>query len=164
MENVIYYWLYWLIAAVISIFQGYRGYVAQKQMVELSEIDLTKEKVIFELNLKSNAEQNKNGDNEKVSVLKDEWINAQEKKFVIYAKTKYQTVCLRAIPYCFFYFITTLLGFSALFFAYFILSNTCNLDDISGGTAALIIFAILYGIIGITGQLPYLIEKGELPK
>ena|ERR1035437_1705608 len=164
MENVICYWLYWFIATVISIFQGYRGYVAQKQMVELSKIDLTKEKVTFELNFKSNEVLNKNEDQEKVIILKNEWLKAQEKKFIFYAKTPRQIIRLRAIPYCFFYFITTLLGFVALFFAYYILFNTCNLNNISGGTATLIIFAILYGIIGITGQLPYLIEKGELPK
>ena len=152
MENVICYWWYWLISAVISIFQGYRGFVGQRQMCEQQKIALLIET------------QSINANTDLIDDAKPALIDEQEKKFVIYAKTPRQILWLRAIPYCFFYFITTLLGFVALFFAYYILSNTCNLNDISGGTAALIIFAILYGIIGITGQLPYLIEQGKLPK
>ena len=152
MENVICYWWYWLISAVISIFQGYRGFVGQRQMCEQQKIALLIET------------QSINANTDLIDDAKPALIDEQEKKFVIYAKTPRQILWLRAIPYCFFYFITTLLGFVALFFAYYILSNTCNLNDISGGTAALVIFAILYGIIGITGQLPYLIEQGKLPK
>jgi hypothetical protein len=157
MENVNFlFWLFWLSAAAISVFQGYRGYLIQLQLVEKEKIDLQIQKASLEANLKADAKISK----EKESEL----MELQERKFVYYAKTNFQTVCLRAIPYCFFHFITTLLGFVALFFVYYILNNTCNLNDISGGTAALVIFAILYGIIGITGQLPSLIEQGKLPK
>jgi hypothetical protein len=150
------FWLFWLIAVAISVFQGYRGYLIQLQFVEKEKNDLLIQKASLEVNLKSDL----NISEEKESEL----MELHDRKFVYYAKTNCQTVCLRAIPYCFFYFITTLLGFIALFFVYYILNNTCNLNDISGGTAALVIFAILYGIIGITGQLPTLIEQGKLPK
>jgi hypothetical protein len=165
MENFIcdYKW-YWLIAVIISIFQGFRGYIYQKQAVELDKNRLYDETKLIEFNLESNEVLKSKGENEKIESLKSEWIQVKEDRFVIYAKTNCQTVWLRAIPYCFFYFITSLLGFVALFFAYYVLINTCNLNDVSGGTAALIIFAVLYGIIGITGQLPYLIEQGKLPK
>jgi hypothetical protein len=164
MENVIYYWLYWLIAAILSIFQGYRGYVAQKQMCELQENNFLIEKKTIEVDLDA---KDKLAEKQYVHLnenLKDELIKAQDGKFVIYAKTKRQIIWLRAIPYCFFYFITTLLGFVALFFAYYILTNACNLNDISGGTAALIIFSVLFGLLGITGQLPNLLEQGKFPR
>jgi hypothetical protein len=163
MENIICQsWWYWLIAAVISIYQGIRGFIVQNQIVELQKNQLLDEMKPIEFNIESNVELNNHLD--KKEKLKSEWMKIKEDKFVIYAKANYQTIWLRAIPYCFFYFITTLLGFIALFFVYYVIANTCNLNDISGGTAAILIFAVLYGIIGITGQLPYLIEQGKLPK
>ena len=165
MENLIYDYLwYWLIAVIISAFQGYRGFIAQLQSIELGKINLLNEKKSLEFNVEANPELNNLGNDGKREALKAEWTNVIDKKFIFYAKTNCQAVWLRAIPYCFFYFITTLLGFVALFFVYYALSNTSNFNDISGGTAALLIFAILYGIIGITGQLPTLIEQGKLPK
>ncbi|MBN1184132.1 MAG: hypothetical protein JXB49_17705 [Bacteroidales bacterium] len=161
MENVICQsWWYWFIAAVISFYHGVRGFIAQKQTVEQQKNQLLDEKKLIEFKLESNAELNA-GKGEK---LKSEWMKVKEEKFIIYAKTNCQTVWLRAIPYSFFYFITTFLGFCALFFVYYILTTTSNLNNISGGTTALLIFAVLYGIIGITGQLPTLIEQGKLPK
>jgi hypothetical protein len=156
MENVICYWFYWLMAAVISIFQGYRGFIVQLQMCELQENNLLIEKksLVVDLNTKKEFDQK----------LRDESIKAQDGKFVIYAKTHRQIIWLRAIPYCFFYFITTILGFVALSFVYYILTNTCNLNDISGGTAALLIFSALFGLLGITGQLPTLLEQGKFPR
>ena len=64
---------------------------------------------------------------------------------------------------CFFYFITTLIGFLFLFIAYFLVYNTNHIESISGGTSAVIIFLVLFGILGICGQLPYLIQSGKLP-
>jgi uncharacterized membrane protein YqjE len=153
MGNVICnYWWYWLIAAAISIFQGVRGFLFQIQLCELQKINLSSDKLTIKTDIDSNRSS--------VADILEE----RKKLFVIYAKTQFQIILFRAIPYCFFFFITTLLGFVALFFVYYILNNTYNLNDISGGTAALVIFAILYGIIGITGQLPTLIEQGKLPK
>jgi hypothetical protein len=152
MENVICYWSYWLIAAVISIFQGYRGFVAQRQMCEQQKIALLIEA------------QTINANTDLIDDAKPALIDEQEKKFVIYAKTPRQIIWLRAIPYCFFYFVTTLSGFVALSFVYYILANTCNLNDISGGTAALLIFSVLFGLLGITGQLPNLLEQGKFPR
>lgn len=165
MENIfIDYWWYWLIAVIISAFQGYRGFIAQLQSIEMGKLGFLNEKKSVEFNVEANPELHKLGNDKNREVLKAEWMKVIDDKFIIYAKTNCQAVCLRAIPYCFFYFITTFLGFVSLFFVYYILMNTCNLNDISGGTAALIIFAVLYGIIGITGQLPSLIEQGKFPK
>ena len=164
MENVIFYWLYWLIAAVISIFQGYRGFVVQLQMCELQKNNFLIEKKSLEVDLDG---KNKFAEKQYVNLnedLKDELIKAQDGKFVIYAKTHRQIIWLRAIPYCFFYFITTILGFVALSFVYYILTNTCNLNDISGGTSVLLIFSVLFGLLGITGQLPNLLEQGKFPR
>jgi hypothetical protein len=164
MENVICYWLYWVIAAVISIFQGYRGFVAQRQMCELQANNILIEKKTLEVDLDAKDKLAKKQYANLNENLKDELIKAQDGKFVIYGKTARQIIWLRAIPYCFFYFITTILGFIALSFVYCILINTCNLNDISGGTAALLIFSVLFGLLGITGQLPNLLEQGKFPR
>jgi hypothetical protein len=156
MENVICYWLYWLIAAVISIFQGYRGFVAQLQMCELQQNNLLIEKKSLVVDLNAKREFDK--------ITRDESIKAQDGKFVIYAKNHQQILWLRAIPYSFFYFITTISGFVALSFVYYIFANTCDIQDISGGTAALLIFSVLFGLLGVTGQLPNLLEQGKFPK
>lgn len=70
---------------------------------------------------------------------------------------------LYIIPDCILYFITTFSGFIALFFIFYVLKNT-SVKDISVGSAALLIFAALYGILGVTGQLPHLLQQGKFPR
>jgi hypothetical protein len=153
METVLcnYLW-FWLIALLFSIYQGVRGAIFQLQLSELQKIDLLIE------NQSINANPNLNeGDK---PALMDE----QKKKFVIYAKTNCQIWLLRAIPYSIFYFITTFSGFIALFFVYYVITNICNIKDISGVSAALLIFSVLFGLLGVTGQLPNLLEQGKFPR
>lgn len=146
-----YLW-FWLIALLYSIFQGVRGAIFQKQLSEIQKIDLLIE------NQSINANPNL------ITGAKPALMDEQEKKFVIYAKTNCQIWWLRAIPYYIFYFVTTFSGFIALFFVYYVLANICNIKDISGGTAALLIFSVLFGLLGVTGQLPNLLEQGKFPR
>jgi hypothetical protein len=62
-----------------------------------------------------------------------------------------------------FYFVTTIVGFASLLIAKNIISSTPKLQDLGTGAAALVIFLLLIGILGICGQLPYLIQSGKLP-
>jgi hypothetical protein len=153
METVICNYLcYWLIALLLSIYQGVRGAIAQLQSCEQQKIDLLIEYQSIDANPNLIEDD------------KPELLNEQKKKFVIYAKTKFQIWLLRAIPYSIFYFITTFSGFIALFFVYYVVSNICNIYEISGGTAALLIFSVLFGLLGVTGQLPNLLEQGKFPR
>jgi hypothetical protein len=62
-----------------------------------------------------------------------------------------------------FYFVTTLFGFASLLIAKNIICSTSKLQDIGTGASAIVIFLVLIGILGICGQLPYLIQHGKLP-
>jgi hypothetical protein len=62
-----------------------------------------------------------------------------------------------------FYFITTIVGFASFLMAKNIISSTPKLQDLGTGASALVIFLLLIGILGICGQLPYLIQSGKLP-
>jgi hypothetical protein len=146
------YLFYWLIAAAFSIYQGFRGAIFQLQLSKQQKIDLLME------NLSINANPNL------IVGAKPALMDEQEKKFVIYAKTNMQIWLLRAIPYAVFYLITTFSGFIALFFVYYVTVNICDIKDISGGTAALLIFSVLFGLLGVTGQLPNLLEQGKFPR
>ena len=80
-----------------------------------------------------------------------------------YQWTTSQTVILRSIADALLYLITTFSGFLAIYGAIKILSKVSDIHNISGGTASVIIFMLLYGILGISGQLPHLLQQGKFP-
>jgi hypothetical protein len=57
--------------------------------------------------------------------------------------------------------IFTISGFIALFIANYIFSSLKSFNDISSGTAILLIFLIIWGITGVSGYLSYLIVSGK---
>lgn len=59
------------------------------------------------------------------------------------------------------YFVCSALGFVALWLAYKLTYPISR--EISVGASVFILFCALYGALGITGQLPYLIQNGKLP-
>lgn len=59
--------------------------------------------------------------------------------------------------------ICTISGFVALFFANYIFSKLDSFNDISAGTAIILIFLIFWGITGASGYLQYIIVAGKLP-
>ena len=59
--------------------------------------------------------------------------------------------------------IFTISGFMALFVANYIFSSLESVDDISTGTAVLLIFLIIWGILGISGYLTLFIASGKIP-
>jgi hypothetical protein len=76
--------------------------------------------------------------------------------------TRNQKIFLLCIADMLLYIISTFLGFLALFLSYRILSEVPDLFDIGGGLTALLIFLIIFGLLGISGQLPNLMQKAEL--
>ena len=85
----------------------------------------------------------------------------QEKKEIKY--TRAQKIFLLSIADMLFYLFTTLLGFVALFLSYHILNSIPDVVEIGAGLSALLIFLMVFGVLGISGQLPYLIQKGMFP-
>lgn len=61
-----------------------------------------------------------------------------------------------------FRFICTISGFVALYLAYTLAGD--KMQGITSGASVLIVFLFLIGIIGIGGQLHYVILMGKLPK
>lgn len=76
--------------------------------------------------------------------------------------TKPQRVVLLCIADALFYLICTASGFLALFLA---VEQSVRLKDpseIALGTSVLLVFLAVYGILGVSGQLPSLIQQGKL--
>jgi len=61
-----------------------------------------------------------------------------------------------------FRFICTISGFVALYLAYYLAGD--KMQGITSGSSVLIVFLFLIGIIGVGGQLHYVILMGKLPK
>ena len=63
-----------------------------------------------------------------------------------------------------FRFVCTLAGFMALFVAYRIAITAHDLAQISTGSATLLVLSFLIGVIGVGGQLHYVVLLGKLPR
>src|SRR5437660_678455 len=60
-----------------------------------------------------------------------------------------------------FYSLSTALGFAALLFDYRILRSAPAIKDMSAGAVAMVVFLTLFGLGGVTGQLPYQLQQGK---
>jgi predicted Co/Zn/Cd cation transporter (cation efflux family) len=60
-----------------------------------------------------------------------------------------------------FRFVCTLANFVALFAAYRIAATIHELSQVSAGTATLLVLAFLIGVIGVGGQLHYIVLLGK---
>ena len=60
--------------------------------------------------------------------------------------------------------VVTVSSFMALFIAYRIFSSVKSVNDISTGTATLLIFLFIWGIIGVSGYLTHWITMGKIPR
>jgi hypothetical protein len=63
-----------------------------------------------------------------------------------------------------FYGFCSVVGFAALWLAGYVLNIVPSIHDIPGGTSAFLVFLVVLGLLGVSGQLPYLIQLGKLPK
>jgi hypothetical protein len=76
--------------------------------------------------------------------------------------TKSQKFFLLALPDCLTFFITCASGFVSLFLCWKLSVRISDPAKIELGTAALLGFLAVYGILGVTGKLPSLIDRGKL--
>ncbi len=84
--------------------------------------------------------------------------------FALGAQSNRQIWLLRAIADGVLYFLSTLVGFVSLLLAYRILDRAPSLEAISGGAATVFVFLALFGVLGVTGQLPHLLQQGKWPR
>ena len=76
--------------------------------------------------------------------------------------SKPRKVFLLALADGLFYFVTSASGFVSLMLCWELSVRISDPANIAVGTAALLGFLAVYGILGVTGQLPDLIQKGKL--
>ncbi len=74
-----------------------------------------------------------------------------------------QKVIVFYIQELLFKIIFTASAFLSLAIAYIIFSSLKSLDDISAGTAILLVFLFVWGILGLSGYLTGLILAGKFP-
>ena len=101
-----------------------------------------------------------------------QWIMAQhqnrlaanESPRVSHSWSTGETIFLRCAADAVFYVVSVAAGFLALFWAYRLLGQDPGAQGISGGAAAALVFPGVLGILGVTGQLPHLIQEGKFPR
>ena len=71
-------------------------------------------------------------------------------------------VLLLCIADAILYVIASAAGFVAVWIAFFLSVEVRGITELSGGAAALLIFLWVFGLLGISGQLPHLIQQGKL--
>ena len=84
-----------------------------------------------------------------------QWFGANE----LFAKRKVSLLCISDM---FFYVVSCASGFVALYFAYQLSVLLPDPANIAVGTSVLLIFLAVFGLLGVTGQLPFLIQQGKL--
>lgn len=85
-----------------------------------------------------------------------QWLLADKQRW-----TKPQRVILLCIADMFFCVVCTASGFLALFLAVELSARLKSPSEIALGTSVLLVFLAVYGILGVTGQLPSLIQQGK---
>jgi hypothetical protein len=78
--------------------------------------------------------------------------------------SKSQRVLLLCLSDSLFYGICAASGVFALHLAAELSSRLRNPSDIALGTSVLLAFLALWGVLGITGQLPVLLQQGKLQR
>jgi len=89
-----------------------------------------------------------------------------EEKALTAAKTPYsktQKIVIVYIQEFLFKVIFTASSFLALLIANYVFLSLGSLQNISAGTAVLLIFLIVWGITGVSGYLTFLIISGKFP-
>jgi hypothetical protein len=79
-------------------------------------------------------------------------------------ETRLQLFLMRSLADGQFYFLTILAGFGSLLLAYRILRSTASRENMSAGAGTILVFLSLFGILGITGKLPDLLQQGKFPR
>jgi hypothetical protein len=77
--------------------------------------------------------------------------------------TPTRKVVLLCISDTLLYLVSTASGFLALLLAYGLLNRAIEkLPELGTGMSVILVFLALFGILGVTGQLPHLLQQGKL--
>jgi len=89
--------------------------------------------------------------------------NESEKKESRRQFTKSEIVSIYWVHDMLFHFICSLAGFFALLVAKYLFDSLLASQTFDTGKSILLVFSFLFGIIGVTDQLPVLIPQGKIP-
>lgn len=76
----------------------------------------------------------------------------------------WEVLFVRYIQDFIFHFVCSYAGFLALFVAIATLQEPVSFSQLQPGTAVLVVFSFLLGLVGVCGQLPHLLLEGRFPK
>lgn len=76
---------------------------------------------------------------------------------------KWEYISVYCIGDAIFHLMSSIAGFLSIAIAYHIFLSIDFKKGLETGNAILFVFLLLFGIVGITGQLPALIQQGKLP-
>lgn len=88
---------------------------------------------------------------------------SQEHNIGINALSQSDKIIIHYLQEIIFKFVITISSFISLYIAYYICYYLKSINDIKDGTAILLVFLFMWGVIGISGYLTHLIAIGKLP-
>ncbi len=98
-----------------------------------------------------------------------QWIYANQQNQQLPAEvtrkwSKKEIIVIRCVEDAIFHFICSVFGFLSLSISSCLYESWICAKELDSGKSLLLIFCFLFGIIGISGQLPPLIQLGKFPK
>jgi len=93
------------------------------------------------------------------------WIAMAQKNAEIPPRrfARWEIISVYCIHDMLFHFICSVAGFFALLVVNHLFESLVSVSPFDTGKSLLLVFSFLFGIIGVTGQLPPLIQQGKLP-
>jgi len=89
------------------------------------------------------------------------WLVAKQDSFSSWSTIDKVTVlCIQAE---YLYMVCSIVGFFALLASYNLLVSQKSMNSIDTGSAVLIAFSFIIGILGVSGELGQLVQQGKLP-
>ena len=89
------------------------------------------------------------------------WLMAKQGSFSSWSTLDKVTVLCSQAAYL--YAVCSLLGFCALLASYNLLGYQKSMNSIDTGSAVLIAFSFIIGVLGVSGELGQLVQQGKLP-
>lgn len=95
------------------------------------------------------------------------WVSfAQKNEAIPDGKRKYakwEVVSVYCLHDMIFHFVCAMAGFLTLHVAFNLSQSVVSGQGADVGKSILLVFCFLFGVVGVTGQLPSLIQQGKLP-
>jgi hypothetical protein len=92
--------------------------------------------------------------------LLNEELKAQKKRIW----TAWEIVLVRYVQDFIFHFVCSVAGFLSLFIVVATLQCLQSIIELQAGASVILVFCFLLGLVGVCGQLPYLLLEGRFPK